>query len=130
MALALCAALVVAVKSEAARTTAATGGLIVVGHLLSRLDVWLCSRPAQFLGRISYSLYLTHLPVGGRFGNLMTHAIGAGPIPRLVAALAGTGAAILFAHLFWRFVEKPSIDFSRWISRPPPIASPDVSAAL
>ncbi|MFC7553710.1 hypothetical protein ACFQU7_17920 [Pseudoroseomonas wenyumeiae] len=62
----------------------------------------LSSRPAVFIGLISYPLYLWHWP-------LLSYAtilrLGRAPTPLLAAALLL--AALLLAWLTWRLVEKP-----------------------
>jgi peptidoglycan/LPS O-acetylase OafA/YrhL len=58
------------------------------------------------LGAISYSLYLVHLPVGGRVGNLLMR------IPegwnQTAAAVGAIGASLLAAVVLWYFVERPA----------------------
>jgi peptidoglycan/LPS O-acetylase OafA/YrhL len=59
---------------------------------------------------ISYSLYLVHVPIGGRIINL------AGRLPesieyRYPAIVVAFIVSIFGAYLFWRIVELPS---QRW----------------
>ena len=69
-------------------------------------------RVTQFFGRISYSLYLLHVPIGGRIVNLgdrFTHSL---PVTYLILVIA-IGVSILCAWIFYKWVELPSIKFSR-----------------
>jgi peptidoglycan/LPS O-acetylase OafA/YrhL len=95
---------------------AVTAALIGVGHVRGKLDVWLSSAPLQFLGRISYSLYLIHWTIGGHAANLAFHFVPATPGWRLATSVASLLLAIVAADLFWRAVERPSIDLGRWIT--------------
>ncbi len=56
------------------------------------------SRPAQFLGSRSYSLYLWHFPIAHLFVSQ----------PRLMRTLAWVALSLLAAELSYRFVETPS----------------------
>jgi peptidoglycan/LPS O-acetylase OafA/YrhL len=66
------------------------------------------------LGGISYSLYLTHVPIVGRITNLMQRFDGGGLYEALAMALA-TLASLVFALVFVRFVERPALQASRSI---------------
>ena len=100
------------------------GAFFIAGAYLSRWDfrnVWLESAPAQWLGRVSYSLYLSHWLV---FKVALTY-FGE---PGLVASAP---LALALGWLIWRFVETPSIWLSRrvdavWRSAasPPPAIAP------
>ncbi|AUG30648.1 MULTISPECIES: acyltransferase family protein [Microbacterium] len=60
-------------------------------------------RPAQFLGKISYSLYLVHWPLL----VIPQEAVGYNhPLPTWATLLLGA-AAVPIAWLCWRFVEEP-----------------------
>jgi peptidoglycan/LPS O-acetylase OafA/YrhL len=74
-------------------------------------------RYLSFLGTISYSLYLTHLPVGMRVINLATR------LPynlsyRFGAIGLAAFVSILFAYVFWRWIEAPSITLSKRVDPP------------
>lgn len=60
------------------------------------------ARPAQWLGKISFSLYLIHEPIIVTLGYVM----GADLAP--LAAVLGVVIALLLAPVFFRFVELPS----------------------
>ncbi len=78
----------------------------MAGASLSRFDL---KCPAletvvpQWLGRVSYSLYIIHVP------TLMALLVLAGP----EAVLPGLPAVFASAWVVWRFVEEPSIRWSR-----------------
>ena len=75
---------------------------------------WGGQRVWQYLGRISYSLYLVHVPVLAsvmRVGFKLTGDRGAAAV--LWFALTGV-ICILAAHLFYVAVERPSM---RWVAR-------------
>ncbi len=96
----------------------------------------LSSRPLQFLGAISYSVYLSHSSVGWRFVSLMQ---------RLVPGTWTTGFALLvfsvgivgsiaFAALMWRFIERPCLRLCHHVRLPlraaaAPSSSPSATAA-
>jgi peptidoglycan/LPS O-acetylase OafA/YrhL len=95
-----------------------TIGLMVIGAgmivfcavywppLTSKLE-----RPtAQWLGKISFSLYLIHEPI------LVTLAYMAGPANRPWAATAGFAISLLAAPLFFRWVERPSHNLAKAVS--------------
>lgn len=68
----------------------------------------LSSRPAQYIGRISYSLYLWHFPVL-IFVQSVTHSI--------FASAAAVVATFVLADLSYRFIEKPALKIAvlkRW----------------
>lgn len=92
---------------------------LMMGIYLCRPVNWLLStRPAQFLGKISYAVYVIHIPVLFslsawmfiRFTNLTKHYnISAGMT--LVFSLI---AILLLGWGFWRLIEKPS---TKWIDK-------------
>lgn len=65
-------------------------------------------RPLLFMGTISYSLYLVHVPVGGRIINLFTRLDDSLWI-HLAGLLAASAVSILFSWMFYHLAEKPSI---------------------
>jgi len=91
--------------------TAASIGFIVVAMYSSTASRLLNLAPPRFLGRISYSLYLTHVPVlmviviylGHRFSPLLL-------LPLFVLS------AIAFAWLFYLVVEQPFTLLSRRVA--------------
>lgn len=68
--------------------------------------------PLAWAGLISYSLYLVHVPVGGRCINLATR-LPDGVGYRYGAILVAFAVSMGAAALFWRIVERPS---QRWAS--------------
>ena len=91
--------------------------------LAARDERWgrlLSARPLQFLGAISYSLYLYHASVGWRFVSLMQKLVPGRWTSAMAIAvyLAGIGVSILFAALMWRFVERPFLRLSQKIRMP------------
>ncbi|MFD1715940.1 acyltransferase family protein [Amnibacterium flavum] len=64
-----------------------------------------------WLGRISFSLYLVHVPIIVALAYLL------GPDDWKQAALLAIPVSFVVAHLFWRFVERPSHRAARALNR-------------
>jgi peptidoglycan/LPS O-acetylase OafA/YrhL len=84
-----------------AKASAALLAALAINHLELR------RRSLIFLGAISYSVYLLHVPVGSRVINLGSRFAGTtgGRFAVCLAALAVTLAA---SYVFYRLVERPS----------------------
>lgn len=69
----------------------------------------LSARPWQFLGAISYSLYLLHLPIGWRLMRAPELMLGAHLSPWSVGALylVVLAVVIVVSWVAWRFWERP-----------------------
>jgi peptidoglycan/LPS O-acetylase OafA/YrhL len=94
---------------------AAAAAAILVAGVSGNLITWLSARPLQFLGAISYSLYLVHNPVTGalfRAGYRLTGDTVA--LEGMWLALV-LGLCIALAYAFHRAVERPSLALSRRI---------------
>jgi peptidoglycan/LPS O-acetylase OafA/YrhL len=77
-------------------------------------------RVLSWLGAISYSLYLLHVPIGGRVMNLAGRLPEAWHAPALAVAL---GVSLVSAYAFYRLIELPSQRLSKHVSyrrRPAP----------
>ena len=81
-----------------------------LGHISSMNWKWL-----QFLGMISYSLYLTHNPIAGASFFIIYKLIGNSVIAQLLALIIVVIICITFAFLFWWLFEKWSIKLSKSI---------------
>lgn len=96
-------------------TCAAAASLIFAVALFGRLDFWLRWSWLQFLGAISYSLYLIHNPITGatfRVGNMLT---GDTLIAETIWMLGALIACILSATALYYLVERPSIKLARMV---------------
>jgi len=77
-----------------------------------------------WMGTLSYSLYLLHVPVGGRVINLGARFVS-GPLGQIVVLALAILLSLFASWLLHRFVEKPSQRWSANIKfRDPPV--PDV----
>jgi peptidoglycan/LPS O-acetylase OafA/YrhL len=74
---------------------------------------WRVPRALSFLGAVSYSLYLLHVPIGGRVVNLGARA-AEGDVARILVLAAALATSLLAAWLFFRLVERPA---QRWSAR-------------
>lgn len=111
---------------------AATGGLLaaalalaawtlsiapwIVGSGVALALAFAAQRPAPrallALGAVSYSLYLVHVPIGGRVVNLLGR-LDPGPLGSIAVVACALLLSGLAAWALWRFVERPAIDASR-----------------
>jgi peptidoglycan/LPS O-acetylase OafA/YrhL len=86
--------------------------LLEVGRA-DRIQVWLNWRWLQFLGQISYSLYLTHVPILGTTFFLGYKLFHRNVSIEAFCLLLGIFTCVGFATMMWHFVEKPSIRLSQ-----------------
>jgi len=61
----------------------------------------------SYLGTVSYSLYLIHVPIGGRVINLTARFVH-GELEHLCASGLALVITLVFAHVFYIGVERPS----------------------
>lgn len=118
-------------SQEAAIGLAAASLLIALrpvasGPAIASIRSFLSSRMASYLGRVSYSLYLTHFLLVHVLMALLPHE----PAVRLVLGLlAGTVLCLAMAHLFYLAFERPTLVASTSaVPRPSntrPAGSPD-----
>ncbi len=84
-----------------------------VGTALAISWVRVAPRVLLWLGGISYSIYLIHVPIAGRVVNYLGRGVDASWWRFQVIALLAIGASIACAWLFWRAVEVPALAWSR-----------------
>ena len=77
----------------------------------------LSSKPARFLGRLSFSLYLTHLPLLFTVTAAVFVLLSGLPGASAIASLVGAAIALGTAWVFERWIDQPSIRLSRAIGR-------------
>ncbi len=101
-------------------TALVTGVSIYTVGRLGRLGTWLDFSILQYLGRISYSLYLIHFPVGHIVSTIAWEVSGRSPSP-VVATLwlaLAIAASVAVAHLMYVFIEAPSVRLAARFKRP------------
>ncbi len=93
--------------------------LIYVGTRSAWLDRLLNLRALQYLGLVSYSLYLTHNQITGATQTVFKRLIGPSALGELALLGATIVACVLFASLCHWVVERPNIEWSRRIRLTP-----------
>lgn len=83
-----------------------------------RLGTLLNWRWLQFLGMISYSLYLTHNPITGATFRVWYMIAGRSPESQVIGLLLSVVACLVFAWLFFMAIERPFIALARSAGRP------------
>lgn len=100
--------------------TAASAALVLVAMSASRQFGWLNrERAFNWLGQSSYSLYLTHVPIGAWIALSVDRyprptSANSMPAHLLIDAFA-MSLCIVFAYFFWRFIERPSLKMAHKI---------------
>jgi hypothetical protein len=92
-------------------TVVCTAALLLI--LRERMATLGSGRVPQFFGRISYSLYLTHMPVAG---YLYDHMHGVPVVPRTVIILAACLAAAVAMYFL---VERTALGWSARVAKTP-----------
>lgn len=83
-------------------------------------------RALNGLGGISFSLYLLHIPIGGKIVNLGQRWLQSSG-EHLVLSIAALASSLVCAAIFWRFVERPCIAAARSLSGSPKPVQPAVA---
>ncbi len=91
---------------------AASALLIVVAQQPGAFQRFLRSGPLVWLGHVSYSLYLVHVPV-----LVASMVVLHGTLPLWASLVAGMAASLAAAEVMRRLVEAPSRDLARWAER-------------
>jgi peptidoglycan/LPS O-acetylase OafA/YrhL len=97
-------------------------GVLLMPNLHSVLDRWL----PQYLGRLSFSIYLLHYPIliaVGSFSFLVFKPLG-GIFPALLAFIIGLAVTLVLATWFERMIDVPVIAWSRKLRFSPEKLSP------
>lgn len=92
-----------------------TATIILEVSRANRLQTWCSWSWLQFLGKISYALYLTHVPLLGAAYFLVHKFFAHSLISELLSLIIGFAVCIVFAVLVWQLVEKPAIKWSQSI---------------
>jgi len=92
-----------------------------------RLASLTLGRATQYLGRISYSLYLVHMLVGTPSMRFGIRLLGKAPsfLEAIILVILSTGVSIVAAHLMYVLVERPATNLSRRL-RPRPLSPANV----
>jgi peptidoglycan/LPS O-acetylase OafA/YrhL len=119
----LCAVLALSPIAYRARSTeiaVLSAVVIAFVSLTGRLETVLSGTVIQFLGRISYSLYLIHASVGWRFISVFRRTFGPdlGPAMGSAAFLGGVMLSVISAWLVYVTLEAPSVRLARSVRLP------------
>ncbi|MGC4024848.1 MAG: acyltransferase [Mesorhizobium sp.] len=98
--------------------TAITAMVLYLAITLDRMSDWLNWRWIQFLGLISYSLYLTHNPVTGASFYVWKKLFGESPLSEFAGLFFVIAVCIVFAAGFWWTFERFSIRLARELATP------------
>ncbi len=104
------------IDKNALACLACTAFLFMAGDRM-KLSTYFSSAAYQYLGRISYSLYLFHPIIGWRVISIGKRFLGTqlGVVEGTMLFLAGIAASILSAHIAYVAVERPTHRLSRLI---------------
>lgn len=92
--------------------------LLIAGvGIAGRLQDWSGGSFLQYFGRISYSLYLVHLPVLSLVMRGGYKVTGMQPWAAVGWFLLAAAFSVLFADLLYRLVERPTMMFTRRIRK-------------
>lgn len=83
----------------------------LIVHFKPNLSFW----GSAFLGSISYSLYLIHLPIGGRMVSL-TALFTQNSYLKMIAVLLIMLICICTSYIYYLLVEKPSLNLAKKIN--------------
>ncbi len=88
------------------------GALVIILGQNLRLSSTPIANALLGLGAISYSLYLVHVPIGGRVVNLGRRFVE-GSLQEFALSLFALAVTLAAAIAFWKVIEKPSVAASR-----------------
>jgi peptidoglycan/LPS O-acetylase OafA/YrhL len=108
----VCAGLNAAFLAFVAPLTAIAGLATALALVFVKLPAW---APLTGLGAISYSLYLTHVPIGGRVINLGKRFVE-GEVQQMALSVFALAVSLAFAWIFYRVVEVGASALSKRIS--------------
>lgn len=89
------------------------GLFIMLADYRNALNSWLMSRTWQYLGKVSYSLYLIHYPVAHVIMHFGKRYTGDNVTMIYVWMTASLIASVAAAEVLFRFVEAPSLAFAQ-----------------
>jgi peptidoglycan/LPS O-acetylase OafA/YrhL len=89
-------------QSTAGFALTGLGAALVIAWALNARPHWLAYGPTVYLGRISYGIYLWHLPLGLLFFPALVHVM-----PAQTALLLLVGLTVVVAACSYRLVEQP-----------------------
>jgi peptidoglycan/LPS O-acetylase OafA/YrhL len=110
-------------------TALCTAVSIAIVGSMGKLETLWRSRAVQFFGRISYSLYLVHAVVGGKAIKLGARVLGASPAAAVVLFFFGLAVSVAAAYVFYRLIERPSVELTKRLKRKPKSLEPPTGFA-
>jgi len=97
--------------SPYATTSTCTAAALLLAGRLGCMTTWLRWRWLQFLGLVSYSLYLVHNPLTGAGFNVVRRVMPDGLASELLGLAISIAICVGVAYAAFRWVEVPS---QRW----------------
>lgn len=92
------------------------------------MSKWLSNRPLQFLGTISFSLYLVHNPTTSLLFGVFFHATPHTFAWQIAWFFFSIGVSLAVAYAFFKWVERPSMQLSKRLGRGTGLLAPPVKA--
>ncbi|MBC7755477.1 MAG: acyltransferase [Bdellovibrio sp.] len=99
-------------KDSFTLVVAITASLLLFAGLKNKMHAWLNWGFLQWLGLISYSLYLLHNPITGASANIARKIISNGLYADILSLVMAIFACLVTAYLSFLIVERPSIQWS------------------
>ena len=108
--------------SAFAITGIATALFIYIAGIQGRLNILLSNQLLQYLGKISYTLYIIHPDIGWKVISLCRYLLGEkmGPLVSASVLFVAVIASVIAAHLLHIIIEKPTMMLGARLISPPP----------
>jgi len=99
-------------QDDFALVAAITASLLLFAGLNEKMHTWLNLVWLQWLGLISYSLYLLHNPITGASFRIISKKVSGGLMMEIIAMCTTLVTCLLVAYLSFLIIERPSIKWS------------------